>query len=200
MRKAPTPCEKLLWHELRSLRHRGFIFRRQHVMGRFILDFYCHEARLGIEIDGSSHDSIHRQRDDADRSVFLEEMRGIHLLRFTNQEILADLPSVLDRIQQAAASTQPADAPWYSALLTVELPPELLPFVVFKGSITLDGVALTVAKLEQKMCTIALIPHTLAVTTLGELQEGSVLNVETDVLGRYVAAMLHRSSPVHHEA
>jgi len=76
------------------------------------------------------------------------------------------------------------------ALLMVEIPSELLPFVVAKGSIALDGVSLTVAALEGNRCTVALIPHTLASTTLGALGEGSRVNVETDILARYARRSL----------
>jgi len=69
---------------------------------------------------------------------------------------------------------------------TVTIPEALLPFVVEKGSIAIDGVSLTVAKMEGNQCTIALIPHTLEVTTLGSLKEGERVNIETDVMGRYV--------------
>ena len=69
--------------------------------------------------------------------------------------------------------------------LIVELPPELLPQVVAKGSVALNGVSLTIASIEQDRITLALIPHTLAHTTLGLLDKGDRINVETDILGRY---------------
>lgn len=71
-------------------------------------------------------------------------------------------------------------------LLMVALPEMLLTFVVAKGSITLDGVSLTVAGIEGNHVTVALIPHTLTHTTLGSLQEGDRVNVETDVIARYL--------------
>jgi riboflavin synthase len=67
-----------------------------------------------------------------------------------------------------------------------ELPADLARFVVEKGSITLDGVSLTVAALDRDRFTVAVIPHTLAVTTLGALRAGDRVNVEVDVLGKYV--------------
>jgi riboflavin synthase len=75
-------------------------------------------------------------------------------------------------------------------LLTIELNDELLRYVIPHGSIALDGVSLTVARLEKRQVTIALIPHTLAQTTLGERQRGDWLNVETDLLGKYVERIL----------
>jgi riboflavin synthase len=77
--------------------------------------------------------------------------------------------------------------------LHLQLPKELLPFVVQKGSITLDGVALTVTQIEGDTISVALIPETLERTTLGRLQNGDRVNVETDILGRYIHAMLARS-------
>lgn len=74
--------------------------------------------------------------------------------------------------------------------ISIRIPSELVPMVVYKGSIALDGVSLTVARVEGDICTIALIPHTLEVTTFGALKEGDSVNIETDILGRYAYAML----------
>lgn len=71
-------------------------------------------------------------------------------------------------------------------LLSIDLPKELHSFVVEKGSIAIDGVSLTIARLKKHECTIALIPHTLKITTLGLLNEGDQVNIETDILGRYI--------------
>lgn len=76
------------------------------------------------------------------------------------------------------------------ALLTLKIPKGLLPFVVEKGSIAIDGVSLTVAKMDGDRCTIALIPHTLEMTTFGSLKEGDRVNIETDVMGRYLWHMV----------
>lgn len=73
------------------------------------------------------------------------------------------------------------------ARLSVRLPTHLLRFVVEKGSITLDGVSLTVAALHGDEIDVALIPHTLVATTLGTIDTGDLLNVEVDVVAKYVA-------------
>jgi riboflavin synthase len=73
------------------------------------------------------------------------------------------------------------------ARLSVRLPAQLLRFVVEKGSITLDGVSLTVAALRGDEIDVALIPHTLAATTLGSTRVDDALNVEVDVIAKYVA-------------
>ena len=76
-------------------------------------------------------------------------------------------------------------------ILELELPETLLPFVVPKGSITLNGVSLTVAELKKNVCTIALIPHTLQATNLGLLQSGDQVNIETDIISRTLWHFLH---------
>jgi len=76
-----------------------------------------------------------------------------------------------------------------STLLTIRLPKETLSSVVSKGSIALDGVSLTVVSVEDDACRVALIPHTMGNTTLGDLKVGDCINIETDVLGRYVHAL-----------
>jgi riboflavin synthase len=86
---------------------------------------------------------------------------------------------IIDFIPQAAGK-----------LMVVELDDKLLRYVIPHGSIALDGVSLTVARLENSRLTIALIPHTLAQTTLGERRAGDWLNVETDLLGKYVERLL----------
>ncbi|HUF57873.1 MAG TPA: riboflavin synthase [Actinomycetota bacterium] len=73
------------------------------------------------------------------------------------------------------------------ARLSVRLPGDLLRYVVEKGSITLSGVSLTVAAIDDDEIDVALIPHTLAVTTLGAIRTGDPLNVEVDVVAKYVA-------------
>lgn len=77
-----------------------------------------------------------------------------------------------------------------SALLTIEAPPDVLRHVVYKGSITVEGVSLTVARRDTDAFVIALIPHTLAVTTLGACAPGARVNLETDLIAKYVEALL----------
>ena len=71
-----------------------------------------------------------------------------------------------------------------------DVPPELLPFVAVKGSACLDGVSLTINAVDPGGFAVGLIPHTLAVTTLGERVVGDALNLEVDLLARYVARLL----------
>jgi riboflavin synthase len=73
------------------------------------------------------------------------------------------------------------------AVLSVRLPADLLPYVVEKGSIAFDGVSLTVAGIRGDVVDVALIPHTIAVTTLGAVTAGDGVNVEVDLIAKYVA-------------
>ena len=74
--------------------------------------------------------------------------------------------------------------------VTLELPAEIRRFVAWKGSLAVDGVSLTVAGLTDRACEIAYIPHTLAVTTAGSYAAGTRVNLEVDLLARYLARML----------
>jgi len=76
--------------------------------------------------------------------------------------------------------------------LHIELPPELEKYVVFKGSIAVEGISLTVAKLEGLKLTIAIIPHTVKMTNLGSLKPGDPINIETDIVAKYLEKWMHR--------
>jgi riboflavin synthase len=84
----------------------------------------------------------------------------------------------------------------FARRLRVELPDDLLPYVVERGSIAIEGVSLTVAALGEDWIEVALIPETLERTTLGSLEPGSRVNVECDVLARYVRRLLPSLSPL----
>jgi riboflavin synthase len=74
--------------------------------------------------------------------------------------------------------------------LTVEASPEILRYCVEKGSIAVDGVALTVAELTDETFAVALVPHTLEVTTLGALEPGDAVNLEVDIIAKYVERLI----------
>jgi riboflavin synthase len=76
--------------------------------------------------------------------------------------------------------------------MAFDAPPELLRYVVEKGSIAVQGTSLTVAAVDEHGFDVALIPHTLAVTTLGALEPGARVNLEADVLAKYVEKLLPR--------
>jgi riboflavin synthase len=74
--------------------------------------------------------------------------------------------------------------------LHVEIPSEVEKYTVYKGSICIEGISLTVAKLERNRCTIAIIPHTVELTNLGSLKPGDPVNLEADVIAKYVEKMM----------
>lgn len=92
MRARATPTEDALWQRLRNRQLAGAKFRRQHPVDHFIVDFYCAEAALAIEVDGG----IHNQTREADalRQAYLEGL-GLRFLRFTNDEVLNEIERVL---------------------------------------------------------------------------------------------------------
>ncbi len=76
--------------------------------------------------------------------------------------------------------------------LEIELPGEVEKYTVFKGSISIEGISLTVAKLEGNHCTIAIIPHTVEMTNLHSLKTGDPVNLEADLIAKYVEKMIRR--------
>ena len=74
--------------------------------------------------------------------------------------------------------------------LNVELPRDVEKYTVFKGSISIEGISLTVAKLEDKCCIVAIIPHTVEMTNLGSLKPGDPVNLEADLIAKYVEKMM----------
>jgi riboflavin synthase len=74
--------------------------------------------------------------------------------------------------------------------LHIEIPSEVEKYTVFKGSISIEGISLTVAKLEKNRCTIAIIPHTVELTNLNSLKPGDPVNLEADVIAKYVEKMM----------
>jgi imidazole glycerol-phosphate synthase subunit HisF len=97
LRKNMTDAEKVLWFHLKQ-NPEGFKFRRQHPLGIYIADFYCHKAKLVIELDGSIHDNEEVKTNDEIRQRNIEE-GGIKVIRFKNEEIFNDIETVLRRIE-----------------------------------------------------------------------------------------------------
>ncbi len=108
MRHEPTPAENMLWRRLRNRQVADARFRRQHNVDRFVVDFYCAEASLVIEVDGP----IHERSTEADqvRQEYLESL-GLWVLRFTNDEVLTSMSSVIAAIRTALNSM---DSPLHS--------------------------------------------------------------------------------------
>jgi len=102
LRRNMTDAERKIWQILRSQQMQGFKFRRQVPIGRYIADFVCHEARLIVEIDGGQHD--HASPQESERTAFLQT-EGYRVLRFWNNEVLANLDGVYTRITEALGHT-----------------------------------------------------------------------------------------------
>ena len=97
LRKRATEAEKRLWRHLRSRQIANLKFRRQHPLANRIVDFFCPEAKLAIELDGSGHASYRGQTSDLDREIDLYE-KEIRVLRFQNTDVLNNLDGVLNAI------------------------------------------------------------------------------------------------------
>ncbi|RYF66399.1 MAG: DUF559 domain-containing protein [Cytophagaceae bacterium] len=97
LRATMTLAEITLWGHLRINKLKGYRFKNQHSINYFIADFYCHKARLVIEVDGSVHDSGDQIEYDTNRTYILEEF-GITVIRFRNEEVLNCIDKVLNRI------------------------------------------------------------------------------------------------------
>src|ERR1035437_4269565 len=89
LRGTMTDAEQLVWYCLRRKQLGGFRFRRQHPIERFVLDFYCSEAKLAIELDGGQHNELDAKVRDKERTVFLA-VCDIEVLRFWNNEVFTD--------------------------------------------------------------------------------------------------------------
>lgn len=97
LRKDPTFCESLLWTRLRGSQLDGHKFRRQHSIGVYILDFYCPAKRLCVEVDGNVHDNQAAIQHDKERDETLAQL-DIRTVRFTNDEVITSIASVIERI------------------------------------------------------------------------------------------------------
>ena len=108
LRENQTPAERLLWAQLRRKRVGNVRFRRQHALGPYIVDFYCHTARLVIEVDGEDHD-LRFERDQR-RTAWLESY-GARVVRFSNQEVRENLEGVVRTIEGRLSVAIPPPAP-----------------------------------------------------------------------------------------
>jgi very-short-patch-repair endonuclease len=95
--------EALLWRALKGGKAGGLKFRKQHALGPYVLDFYCHAARLCVEIDGASHGFGWQWKKDARRDAYLAE-RGIRTLRLSASYVLSDIDAAVTTIIDATRS------------------------------------------------------------------------------------------------
>ena len=101
MRHELTWAEKALWRQLRNRKLEGLKFRRQQPLGSYILDYYCAEKGLVVELDGGQHDVPEEREYDLRRTQFLRD-EGLEVIRFWNSQIRENLPWVIELIRRKA--------------------------------------------------------------------------------------------------
>jgi len=99
LRQRQTKTEEIMWNNLRNRKFLGYKFKRQYSVSCFVLDFYCSELKLAIEVDGKYHDNEEIKKYDRDRQEYIESL-GIKVIRIKNEEIISDLKNVLRSIEE----------------------------------------------------------------------------------------------------
>ncbi len=99
LRKEQTPAEAALWQKLRNSRFHGYKFYRQFGVSRYILDFYCEQLKLAIELDGGHHAEPNYEHFDKEREKDLNAL-GVCVIRFWNNEVLNNINCVLEKIEE----------------------------------------------------------------------------------------------------
>ena len=107
MRREATPAEAFAWELFRDRRFLGLKFRRQHQIGSYVVDLYCHERKLVVELDGPIHDDSQRQPMDARRDAYLKSL-DMTIVRIKNESLLDDTGEVLNEIAEAVAPSHAA--------------------------------------------------------------------------------------------
>ena len=102
LRAEATAAEEILWQALRGDRLDGFRFRRQHAIGRFVLDFYCPARKIAIEIDGGVHDEPDQAARDEARTQALEA-QGIAVFRLRNEQVVNDVQGAVEQVRKAVS-------------------------------------------------------------------------------------------------
>ena len=117
LRTHGTRAELVLWLCLKERQVQGCKFRRQYGIGLFVVDFYCPELKLAIEVDGVSHEDERHQRLDQNRQRLIETL-GVHFLRFSDEDVLGDADKVVqvieaevDRLRIGTGQTTPVSPP-----------------------------------------------------------------------------------------
>ena len=114
LRESQTDAEAAMWYLLRDRRFFNLKFRRQHPIPPYVLDFFCQELKLAVELDGGQHNENENLKSDASRSAALAS-RGIQVARYWNHDVLKQTESVLEdlmlRVQQLGLSLTPSPSP-----------------------------------------------------------------------------------------
>jgi very-short-patch-repair endonuclease len=110
LRKNQTGVEKVLWKRLKGNRFENLRFRRQHPIAKFIVDFYCHELLLVVELDGSIHNKEEVAERDEGREIELKKL-GLTILRFTNDQVIHNMDKILNKIRKVKNERQTNASP-----------------------------------------------------------------------------------------
>jgi very-short-patch-repair endonuclease len=105
LRRNMTPQEKLLWEHVRNKKLDGYRFRRQHPIGEFIVDFFCYDAMLVVELDGKVHKERSQLERDIQRTKLLNR-HGLRVIRFRNEEVERNIQSVIRRIRRTLSEAR----------------------------------------------------------------------------------------------
>lgn len=105
LRREATPAERALWRRLKQRQLDHLKFRRQHPLGPYVLDFYCPELKLCVELNGGQHGFDGQRAHDSARTAYLEG-KGVRVVRFWNHEALKDPVNVVDRIFHKAETIE----------------------------------------------------------------------------------------------
>ncbi len=100
LRQRQTPAEQFFWELVRTRRFEGLKFRRQQPAGQFVIDFYCPELKLAVELEGEVHEKREQDLRDTDREEYLR-LQGLKVVRFSNDEVLNDPEGELDRLRES---------------------------------------------------------------------------------------------------
>ncbi len=100
LRQSQTLCEELAWKYLRNRQLLGYKFRRQYSIDRYIIDFYCPELKLAVEIDGASHNSVKQKQKDLVRENYLKEF-NVEFIRIKDEELLGNSEKAFLKIEEA---------------------------------------------------------------------------------------------------
>jgi very-short-patch-repair endonuclease len=106
LRRELTSAEALVWERVRDRKFRGLKFRRQHPIGAYVVDFFCDELRLVLEVDGGVHLEPEQQARDLERQAIIESL-GLRVFRISNSAVETDLEGAIDQISHAQTSPLP---------------------------------------------------------------------------------------------
>lgn len=111
LRANMTRAEKVLWESVRNKKCCRLRFRRQHPIGDFIVDFFCYEAMLAIELDGEVHNDDYQKERDYERTKIINEL-GIDVIRFKNHEVIENIGEVIQSIEKAILEREQRQDPY----------------------------------------------------------------------------------------